>query len=118
MKELSMLSGEIEATKPIYLFAPELGTINLQALCMAIKSDQGIQSSEVVNALNTLLVTTSDSNYTFSINDCIELLDSLCKLGAEVLHKVIHGKPSEKDVVEEDVTKLNPHTTIDDIFSK
>ncbi|KAI5959364.1 SWI1 [Candida theae] len=118
MKELSMLSGEIEATKPIYLFAPELGTINLQALCMAIKSDQGIQSSEVVNALNTLLVTTSDANYTFAINDCIELLDSLCKLGKEVLHKVVHGSSSKRDVVEEDVTKLNTHSTIDDVFNK
>ncbi|KAI5955376.1 SWI1 [Candida jiufengensis] len=118
IKDLSQLAGEIEVTKPIYLFAPELGAINLQALCMSIKSDNGIQSSEVVNALNTLLVTTSDINYTFAITDCLELLDTLSKLGKEVLHKIINGEPSGEDIIMKDVTKLDSQSRIDDIFSK
>ncbi|KAI5959385.1 SWI1 [Candida pseudojiufengensis] len=118
MKDLSQLAGEIEVTKPIYLFAPELGAINLQALCMSIKSDHGIQSSEVVNALNTLLVTTSDINYTFAITDCLELLDSLSRLGKEVLHKLINGEPSGEDIIKPDVTKLDSQTQIDEMFNQ
>ena len=118
IKDISHLGSEIEAAKPIYLFAPELGMINLQALTMAIKSNYGVQSGEVVNALNTLLVTTSDTNYTFQIRDCFELLDALSALGKEILHKIIHGNAATQDVVVEDVSKMSSQNNIDDVFAK
>ncbi|EDK46145.1 hypothetical protein LELG_04326 [Lodderomyces elongisporus NRRL YB-4239] len=118
IKDISHLGSEIEAAKPIYLFAPELGMINLQALTMAIKSNHGIQSGEVVNALNTLLVTTSDTNYTFQIRDCFELLDALSALGKEILRKIIHGNAAPQDVVVEDVSKMSSQNNIDDVFAK
>lgn len=117
IKELSQLSTEIEVTKPVYLFAPELGIINLQALTMSVKSNSGIQSSEVVNALNTLLVATSDVNYAFQIKDIMELLDALSSLGKDVLNKIV-GVNTEEDCVNADVTKLSANGRIDDIFNR
>ncbi|CAI5759629.1 unnamed protein product [Candida verbasci] len=111
IKDLSQIAGEIEVTKPVYLFAPELGIINLQALTMSLKSNHGIQDSEVVNALNTLLVTTSDVNYTFHIKDSLELLDALSILGKQILNKIVGETPKEE-------VKIKPESKIDEIFNK
>ncbi|RCK59172.1 SWI/SNF chromatin-remodeling complex subunit SWI1 [Candida viswanathii] len=117
IKELSQIASEIEVTKPVYLFAPELGIINLQALTMSIKSNSGLQSAEVVNALNTLLVATSDVNYAFQIRDCMELLDALSVLGKDTLNKIM-GVKRQEEFVNSDVTKLSSTGRIDDVFSR
>ncbi|KAK6882068.1 SWI/SNF chromatin-remodeling complex subunit SWI1 [Candida tropicalis] len=117
IRELSQLASEIEVTKPVYLFAPELGIINLQALTMSIKSNNGIQSAEVVNALNTLLVATSDATYSFQIKDCMELLDGLSVLGKDTLNKIM-GVRKEDEIAIPDVTKLSSNGRIDDVFSR
>ena len=84
---------------------------------MSVKSNSGIQSSEAVNALNTLLVATSDVNYAFQIKDIMELLDALSSLGKDVLNKIV-GVNTEEDCVNDDVTKLSANGRIDDIFNR
>ena len=44
-----------------------------------------------MNALNTLLVATSDVNYAFQIKDIMELLDALSSLGKDVLNKIVRS---------------------------
>ena len=70
-----------------------------------------------MNALNTLLVATSDVNYAFQIKDIMELLDALSSLGKDVLNKIV-GVNTEEDCVNADVTKLSANGRIDDIFNR
>ncbi|RLV90329.1 SWI/SNF chromatin-remodeling complex subunit SWI1 [Spathaspora sp. JA1] len=120
IKELSQIASEIEVTKPIYLFAPELGVINIQALVMGLKSNRGgsVPSSEVVNALNTLVVTTSDANYGFRIDDCLELLDALSLLGKDILNRIVDDKVQPDEYISKDVSKLSGGSQIDNVFEK
>lgn len=115
IKSLSTVAGEIEITKPVYLFAPELGSINIHALIMALKNYTGPNSGEVFSALNTLLVTTSDSNYAFKISDCPELLDSLSSLGLKVLDQI--NDVNSKSEPSKDVKKFTSNSNIDKIFN-
>ncbi|ODV65547.1 hypothetical protein HYPBUDRAFT_168279 [Hyphopichia burtonii NRRL Y-1933] len=117
IKALSSLASEIELTKPVYLFAPELGSINVHALTMALKNYTVPNSGEIMSALNTLLVTTSDSSFSFKVTDCLELLDSLALLGLKVLDHII-GKKSKHASVYEDASKLSENNPIDDVFKK
>lgn len=93
IRAIAQVGEKIDANKPIFLFAPELGTINLQALSMSLKS--GI-SSEVNTALNTLLVTSADALLKIPLNLCIELLDTLTTLGCKTLDQLIKGNLSQK----------------------
>lgn len=115
LKELYAIGGEIEVTKPVYLFAPELGAINLHALVMALKNYTTPHLGEVTTALNTLLVSTSDVNYSFKIQDCMELIDALCLLGLKLLRN-IEGKPT--DDFEDNADAAFTNDRINDIFKK
>lgn len=115
IKSLSTVAGEIEITKPVYLFAPELGSINVHALIMALKNYSDSNSGEVFSALNTLLVTTSDSNYAFKISECPELLDSLASLGLRVLKQITDGKNKKIPEYEETISTNN---NIENIFNR
>ena len=75
---VSKIGEKIDSNKPIFLFAPELGAINLHALSMSLQSKN---LGEINTALNTLLVTSADSNLKISLVKYPELLDSLAILG-------------------------------------
>ena len=121
IRALSQVAGEIEITKPVYLFAPELGSVNIHALIMSLKTFTGVGNSEVSSALNTLLVTTSDANLVFKISDCPELLDTLSVLGLKVLDVIMEGdkkgKKRSREVYESGV-KLSSNSNIEDIFNR
>lgn len=117
IKSLSSLAGEIEMTKPVYLFAPELGSINLPSLIMALKNYTTPNSGEIFSALNTLLVTTSDSNYSFKLSDAPELLDSLSSLGLKILEQIVDEEARNIEPYD-DVSKLKSKGEIDDVFNK
>lgn len=117
IKSLSSLAGEIEMTKPVYLFAPELGSINLSSLIMALKNYTTPDSGEIFSALNTLLVTTSDSNYSFKLSDAPELLDSLSSLGLKILEQIVN-KDARNVKPYDDVSNLKSKGEIEDVFNK
>lgn len=114
LKTLSDLGDEIELTKPVYLFAPELGSLNIHALTMSLKNYSALNPGEAFSALNTLLVTTTDVNFTFKVTEAPELLDTLVELGSKVLGQINDEKPSPDYLEISFQTKSN----IDNIFSK
>lgn len=82
---LSQIGEKIEANKPIFLFPPELGSVNLHALTMSLQSgDLG----EVNTALNTLLVTSSDSVLKVPLDKYPDTLDTICILGTKLLRNL------------------------------
>ncbi|SCU88329.1 LAFA_0E12046g1_1 [Lachancea sp. 'fantastica'] len=85
MRAVSQIGEKIDANKPVFLFAPELGTINLHALSLSLLSDC---DSEVNVALNTLLVTSADSILDIPLNRSQSLIDSLSILGCQLLSKL------------------------------
>ncbi|CEP63793.1 Swi1p LALA0_S09e02630g [Lachancea lanzarotensis] len=85
MRAVSQIGEKIDANKPVFLFAPELGTINLHSLSLSLLSDC---VSEVNVALNTLLVTSADSILDIPLSRSQSLLDSLCILGCQLLNKL------------------------------
>lgn len=99
LKQLSELAAEIELIKPVYLFAPELGLLNIHALVMSLKNYTALNPGEVFAALNTLLVTTTDSNFAFKVLDAPELLDTLAQLGRKVVDQIV-GEAQKEDFTE------------------
>ncbi|KAF8001795.1 hypothetical protein HF325_004296 [Metschnikowia pulcherrima] len=100
LKSVSDLGDEIELTKPVYLFAPELGSLNIHALVMSLKNYTRCNPGEASSALNTLLVTTTDPNFAFSLTDAPELLDALVGLGQKILDQITTFEKSSSDYVE------------------
>lgn len=115
LKSISDISAEIELTKPVYLFAPELGSLNIHALTMSLKNYSSVNPGEVYSALNTLLVTTTDANCQFKISDAPELLDALATVGLRVLSQITNKSSSQELVSEVDDQPKGP---IDAIFNK
>lgn len=115
LKQVSDIAGEIELTKPVYLFAPELGSLNIHSLIMSLKNYSPANPGEAFSALNTLLVTTTDANFTFKVSDAPELLDTLSYLGLKVLKQITKQQVSQPDY--QDVGSAT-NSTIDDIFNK
>ncbi|KAJ8146372.1 hypothetical protein OY671_000594 [Metschnikowia pulcherrima] len=100
LKSVSDLGDEIELTKPVYLFAPELGSLNIHALVMSLKNYTRSNPGEASSALNTLLVTTTDPNFAFSLTDAPELLDALVGLGQKILDQITTFEENSSDYVE------------------
>lgn len=115
IRALSQVAGEIEITKPVYLFAPEIGSISIHALVMSLKTFSGAASSEVSSALNTLLVTTSDANLGFKLADCPELLDALSVLGLKVLDVILQKSKDKRQY--EDGDNLPTNSKVDEVFN-
>lgn len=115
LKSISDLGDEIELTKPVYLFAPELGSLNIHALVMSLKNYTRNNPGEASSALNTLLVTTTDPNFAFNLNDAPELLDALVGLGLKILDQITAPNETSLDYV--DIQKPS-NNNIDSIFSK
>lgn len=89
---LSQIGEKIDANKPIFLFPPELGVINLHALTMSLQSND---LSEINTALNTLLVTSADSMLKVPLEKYPDLLDAICILGINLLTDLMTLKPIE-----------------------
>lgn len=117
-KSMSDLGEEIELTKPVYLFAPELGLLNIHALTMSLKNYTPENHGEVFTALNTLLVTTTDNNTTLRVSDAPELVDALVELGAKVLNQITEDKDATAVKPETDTVPLSSLSVIDKIFEK
>lgn len=115
LKGISDISAEIELTKPVYLFAPELGSLNIHALTMSLKNYTLSNPGEIYSALNTLLVTTTDANCQFKVSDAPELLDALTNVGLKVLSQITNTAEPEKTYEE---VKSQPKGPIDAIFEK
>lgn len=115
LKSISDLGDEIELTKPVYLFAPELGSLNIHALTMSLKRYTPKDPGEAFSALNTLLVTTTDSNFTFKVSDAPELLDTLVDLGVKVLGQINNAQKPKSDYID---VNYQTSSNIDSVFAK
>lgn len=115
LKNISDISAEIELTKPVYLFAPELGSLNIHALTMSLKNYLISNPGEIYSALNTLLVTTTDANCQFKVSDAPELLDALINAGLKILSHVQKAQTSE-DLYQD--VKSRPSGPIEAVFEK
>lgn len=82
---ISQIGEKVDANKPIFLFPPELGSINLHALNMSLQSSN---LGEVNTALNTLLVTSADSMLKITLDKYPDLLDSICVLAVNLLNNL------------------------------
>ncbi|KAH3674572.1 hypothetical protein WICPIJ_009530 [Wickerhamomyces pijperi] len=119
VKALSAQGQVLDESKPIFLFAPELGAINIHALTMSFES--GI-TSEVTTALNTALVTSADSNLQIPLMECGDFLEKLASLGLKTLNSLVNdGEAAVVNEEEFDLDNLNTganNERIDDIFNK
>lgn len=115
LKKVSEMGDEIEVLKPVYLFAPELGALNLHALTMSLKNYSASNEGEAFSALNTLLVTTADDNFTFDLSEAPELLAALIGLGRKVLSRITKRNVQTQNYFE---IKEPSDNSIDSIFNK
>lgn len=115
LKTVSDLGDEIELTKPVYLFAPELGSLNIHALVMSLKNYTHHNPGETFSALNTLLVTTTDPNFLFKISDAPEILDALVDLGSKILDQVLLKPSNAPDYLD---ISYSSNDGIDSVFNK
>ncbi|ONH69161.1 SWI/SNF chromatin-remodeling complex subunit SWI1 [Cyberlindnera fabianii] len=119
VKSLSQVGEQIDTAKPIFLFAPELGAINIHALTMSLESDS---DSEVNTALNTILVASADNNLAIPLSECPEFLDSLATLGSRVLDHLLSGVDPREEVGFDEIDLENidasAPTRVDEIFKK
>lgn len=97
IKKISDYGDELEALKPVYLFAPELGALNLHALTMSLQNYSASNEGEAFSALNTLLVTTADDNFSFDISKAPELINALVELGQKILSRVLNRQSELPD---------------------
>ncbi|ODQ82305.1 hypothetical protein BABINDRAFT_164117 [Babjeviella inositovora NRRL Y-12698] len=96
IKGLSHMGEQIDSSKPVFLFAPELGQINLAALSLSLQS---YCDGEINTALNSLLVITSDQELQWVLYDTPDFVDALASLGLRVLSQVVGaGEPDSTPV--------------------
>lgn len=108
------LGQEVDLARPVYMFAPELGSINLHALTMSLKSMADPNSDELTMALNTLLVVSLDAALLIKLPDCPELLDALCSVGLQILECIV----AENTCLPKKVVTDRPANDIDTVYDK
>lgn len=114
MRAISQIGEKIDANKPAFLFAPELGTINLHALSLSLLSGC---LSEVNVALNTLLVTSADAVLKIPLDRFDGLTDSLAILGCRLLNRLclqddLLSSPNIGHIADIDVERFLDESTI------
>lgn len=118
IKTVSSIGGEIDISKPVYLFAPELGTVDIQSLTMLLKNNIKPWNGEIISALNTLLVTSSEQNTVIDFQQCVELLEALSDTGLKVLDEIAYDE-KELDTGEViDYDNLRTNYVVDEVFNK
>lgn len=106
---------QLDNLKPVFLYFPELGKVNIHALCQSLES--GIDA-EINVALNILLVVTSDAKVNILFDSCPELLESLTKIASEIITALERGDYSRQTVAT-DVSSLPENKSlIDEVFEK
>lgn len=103
LKKISDHGKKIELLKPVYLCAPELGSLNLHALTMSLNNYSASNEGEAFSALNTLLVTTAEDSFLFDVSGAPELVLALVGLGRKVLARITGAAASLHDYTEVDV---------------
>ena len=111
---LSSLGQDIDMAKPVFLFAPELGAVNLHALTMSLKAMTSPYSDEVTTALNTLLVVSLDAALSIKLPECPELLDALCTVGSNLVDCIVRQSPK----MTSNEISTEPCGTIDAVFER
>ena len=86
--QIASIGEKINQSKPVFMFEPELGVVNMHALSMSIQSRN---LAEVTTALNTLLVAVSSSNVKIPIDKYPELFNTLCHFGIEVMNSLFEN---------------------------
>ncbi|ONH74509.1 SWI/SNF chromatin-remodeling complex subunit SWI1 [Pichia kudriavzevii] len=117
---IERVGEQLDDMKPVFLYFPELGKVDIKALSLGLLS--GI-SAEINVALNVLLIISSDPNTHIPFEHCKILLDSLSLLGKKVIGKLWNFK--YKSHLSESTKKLGknmdyvkPKSRIDKIFEK
>ncbi|SCV03055.1 LAMI_0H05116g1_1 [Lachancea mirantina] len=85
IRAISQVGEKIDANKPIFLYAPELGTVNLHALTLCLQAGR---VSEVNVALNTLLVLSADGVIKIPLNQSEAFVDAIASLGSKILNEL------------------------------
>jgi SWI/SNF chromatin-remodeling complex subunit SWI1 len=116
---IERIGEQLDDMKPVFLYFPELGKIDIKALSLSLSS--GI-TAEINVALNVLLIVSSDPNIKIPFESCKILLNSLSTLGIKIIKKLAikdyelnEGKHSfSQDDIESDA----PKSRLDEVFEK
>ncbi|KAG7887362.1 hypothetical protein KL936_004522 [Ogataea polymorpha] len=116
LKALSAFGEQIDHLKPVFLFVPELGKIDLNALSLSLSSNI---DAEVNLALNVLLIVTSDPNLVVPLGECMGLLEALASLGTDILEMLVSGNLTKrKGGFENARPEYFKPNKIDEVFQK
>ncbi|KAH3666749.1 hypothetical protein OGAPHI_003198 [Ogataea philodendri] len=118
LKAFSAFGEQIDNLKPVFLFVPELGRIDLNALTLSLTSHI---DAEVNVALNVLLIVTSDPNLVIPLSECMGLLDALSILGSDIANALVSGdlkSPSATGKYEDAQPTYDKPNKIDEVFAK
>lgn len=101
---ISNVGEKIDGNKPIYLFAPELGTINLHALSMSLQSNN---LGEINSALNSLLVASADGTLVIPLNQYPHILNSICIHGINIIKDLCKNWETPKKLRQNQTSSTN-----------
>ncbi|KAG7693804.1 hypothetical protein KL948_004252 [Ogataea haglerorum] len=116
LKALSAFGEQVDHLKPVFLFVPELGKIDLNALTLSLLSSI---DAEVNLALNVLLIVTSDPSLVVPLSECMGLLEALARVGTDILDMLVSGNLDKRRGTSEDARPgyFKPNK-IDEVFEK
>ncbi|KAG7835466.1 hypothetical protein KL942_005289 [Ogataea angusta] len=116
LKALSAFGEQIDHLKPVFLFVPELGKIDLNALTLSLLSKI---DAEVNLALNVLLIVTSDPNLVVPLGECMGLLEALASVGTDTLDMLVSGNlDKRRDRYEDARPEYFKPNKIEEVFEK
>lgn len=70
----------------------DLGTVNIQALCMSLQSTL---EKEITYAMNVLLILTNDQKWMFPLSECQDVVDALIDVATQCLDNLLSVLPNE-----------------------
>ncbi|ODV86959.1 hypothetical protein CANARDRAFT_195588 [[Candida] arabinofermentans NRRL YB-2248] len=115
---LNSYGEQLDHLKPVFLYVPELGKIDINALTMSLASNL---DAEINVALNVLLIVSTDPNTIIPLEECMNLLDVMCDLSMSIMSELVSGNLDARKRKDryEDVEACNfKRSRIDDIFAK
>ena len=114
---IERLGEQLDDMKPVFLYFPELGKVDIKALALSISS--GI-TAEINVALNILLIISSDPNIQIPFEQCTILLDSLSLLGKNIIETLATPNSDYKleSSKESNIESMSHKSRIDKVFEK
>ena len=114
---IERLGEQLDDMKPVFLYFPELGKVDIKALALSLSS--GI-TAEINVALNVLLIISSDPNIKIPFEQCMILLDSLSLLGKSIIETLATPSPDYKleNSRESNIETMSHKSRIDKVFEK